>query len=410
MEFAGGQGLDQPISGRPGCQATDITQHGSTDFDILQAKLEAITELIKSQSRPDHTSQTPHNRVPAISEFRLKVEAALDRLLVPALSAEFLSVFMCTAVAIASGIAYPDDTGIRAAMIVIAVGLMLQFSIPISGGHINPAYTMAFWITKGFPGKKVPLYALSQFLGGFLAGFFIVISRWDELQAGKSRMMDGRLDMCSIGGPVPMLVSMPGSSIPHWKLWLHGAFSMSIQSFGIWFSGEKIRKNVPSFLVGWTVALGVGLSLFMGKGFPVTLNPAADLGPRCVAAMVFGKCALKDPYALIALLGSTSTAVLNFIILEYIFANSKRRIELGHAIATDEEPRIVRVYSSMKRTAFLSFRPPIETDAQAVPVPDNEAEVKTWDVWKEIRQRRRLADVEMGEPQHQATEIESYTA
>lgn len=269
MEFAADPEPDQPVSRPHGCQAHDQPQHGTSDLTLLAAKLDSIIELVKSQSRPSHTSQTPHHRVPTISEFRLRVEAVLDRLLIPALTAEFLSVFMCSAVAIASGIVYPESTGIRAAMIVIVVGLMLQFSIPISGGHINPAYTMAFWVTKGFPGRKVPLYALSQFLGGFSAGLFVVFSRWNELQAGRNRMMDGRLDMCSVGGPIAMLVSMPGSNTPYWRLWAHESFSMSIQSFGIWFSGEKIRKNVPSFVVGWTVALGVGLSLFMGEGFPV---------------------------------------------------------------------------------------------------------------------------------------------
>lgn len=39
----------------------------------------------------------------------------------------------------------------------------------ISGGHINPAVTMAFATLRDFPWRKVPLFIFAQFMGAFVA-------------------------------------------------------------------------------------------------------------------------------------------------------------------------------------------------------------------------------------------------
>lgn len=129
--------------------------------------------------------------------------------------------------------------------------------------------------------------------------------------------------------------------------------------------------------------------------------------------MFFGRCALKEPYLLVPLIGSTTTAVLNFIFLEYVFANSKRRIALGHAAQTDEDPTIVKAYTSVRRHTFPSLRPKIESDAQVISTPMPEVNLnQPMDFWRDVRQRRRLTDVEMGEPEReiQANEPVSCTA
>jgi aquaporin NIP len=59
--------------------------------------------------------------------------------------------------------------------IAITFGLIVAAMIytlgDISGAHLNPAVTFAFWIAKMFPAKEVIPYILSQTTGAFIASF-----------------------------------------------------------------------------------------------------------------------------------------------------------------------------------------------------------------------------------------------
>lgn len=57
--------------------------------------------------------------------------------------------------------------------IAITFGLIVSAMIyavgDISGAHLNPAVTIAFWIAKSFPIKEIVPYIISQGLGAFIA-------------------------------------------------------------------------------------------------------------------------------------------------------------------------------------------------------------------------------------------------
>lgn len=59
--------------------------------------------------------------------------------------------------------------------VAITFGLIVSAMIytvgDISGAHLNPAVTIAFWFSKTFPAKEILPYILSQGLGAFLASF-----------------------------------------------------------------------------------------------------------------------------------------------------------------------------------------------------------------------------------------------
>jgi aquaporin NIP len=59
--------------------------------------------------------------------------------------------------------------------IAITFGLIVSAMIyslgEISGAHLNPAVTIAFWVAKSFPAKDILPYILSQGIGAFLASF-----------------------------------------------------------------------------------------------------------------------------------------------------------------------------------------------------------------------------------------------
>ena len=51
----------------------------------------------------------------------------------------------------------------------LAVMLGIFVSGGVSGGHLNPAVTLAMAIGKQLPWKKVPIYFLAQYIGAFIA-------------------------------------------------------------------------------------------------------------------------------------------------------------------------------------------------------------------------------------------------
>jgi len=55
------------------------------------------------------------------------------------------------------------------------VVMVLVYSLGhISGAHLNPAVTMAFFFTGRFPGKEIIPYVLSQCVGAVLASAFLI--------------------------------------------------------------------------------------------------------------------------------------------------------------------------------------------------------------------------------------------
>lgn len=59
--------------------------------------------------------------------------------------------------------------------IAITFGLIVAAMIytlgDISGAHLNPAVSIAFWFAKVFPGKEIIPYIVSQSIGAFIASF-----------------------------------------------------------------------------------------------------------------------------------------------------------------------------------------------------------------------------------------------
>jgi aquaporin NIP len=53
----------------------------------------------------------------------------------------------------------------------LIVAAMIYTVGDISGAHLNPAVTIAFWVAKVFPTKEILPYIISQGIGAFLASF-----------------------------------------------------------------------------------------------------------------------------------------------------------------------------------------------------------------------------------------------
>lgn len=92
--------------------------------------------------------------------------------------AEFIGTF-CMVFCGTGAIIIDQQTGgsITHAGVAAVFGLIVSAMIyalgDISGAHLNPAVTIAFWLSKYFPTKEILPYLLSQFSGAFFASLVL---------------------------------------------------------------------------------------------------------------------------------------------------------------------------------------------------------------------------------------------
>ena len=74
--------------------------------------------------------------------------------------------------------------------IAITFGLVVMAMIysigDVSGAHINPAVTLAFWFGKRFPGRDVVPFIASQCIGALLASVLLRVMFWEHSDLGAT--------------------------------------------------------------------------------------------------------------------------------------------------------------------------------------------------------------------------------
>ncbi|KAJ6584176.1 major intrinsic protein superfamily membrane channel protein [Mycena vulgaris] len=155
----------------------------------------------------------------------------------------------------------------------------------VSGGHINPAVTIVLATYRGFPWKKVPGYIAAQTLGGLVGAALVYANYYHAINIFE-------------GGPEVRTLAT-ASLFSTYALDYMTAVSAFFSEFlatavlviVVLAIGDK--KNCPppaglAPLVLFVLILGIGACLGMETAYAI--NPARDLGPRLLTAMVgYGK-------------------------------------------------------------------------------------------------------------------------
>ena len=129
----------------------------------------------------------------------------------------------------------------------------------ISGAHINPAVSIAFWVSKRFSGKEVLPYIISQFLGAILASLTLsFMFPQDEL----------------LGATLPA-GSWEQSFVMEFILTFILMFVILLMS-----EGSKEVGVMTGFAVGMVVAFE---AIFAGPVSGASMNPARSLAPALVS-------------------------------------------------------------------------------------------------------------------------------
>ncbi|HEX9044428.1 MAG TPA: aquaporin [Candidatus Limnocylindrales bacterium] len=124
----------------------------------------------------------------------------MDRKLVAALVGEgfgtFLFVFIGAGSIVLGGVLGSPSSLVAVALAHgIALAVVVTAFAAVSGGHINPAVTVAIWISGGIEAVTGVLYVVAQLLGAAVAGFLLravfAESAWQPSILGIPAMMSG---------------------------------------------------------------------------------------------------------------------------------------------------------------------------------------------------------------------------
>lgn len=151
---------------------------------------------------------------------------------------------------------------------------------PHSGAHLNPAVTIGLALAGEFSIYDVPNYIIAQFIGAMLGAFFVWLMNKDHFDAtedGNSK----RGVFCNAPA-IPniflnLLTEILGTFVLVFSV-LYFTDAVATKDNSI--IGLGSLGALPVALIVW----GIGLSLGGTTGYAI--NPARDLGPRIVHALV----------------------------------------------------------------------------------------------------------------------------
>ncbi|KAI3371218.1 hypothetical protein L3Q82_023842 [Scortum barcoo] len=165
-----------------------------------------------------------------------------------------------------------------------SVGLMMAAYVAggVSGGHVNPAVSLAMVILGKLKIWKFPFYVIAQFLGAFAGAAAVFGLYYDAFMDFTS----GILSVTGINATGHIFASYPARHLS-----VLGGFIDQVVGTGMLvlcilaiIDGGNIGapKGVEPLAIG-LIIMAIGVSMGLNCGYP--LNPARDLGPRLFTAV-----------------------------------------------------------------------------------------------------------------------------
>jgi aquaporin TIP len=198
----------------------------------------------------------------------------MERTLNQKLLAEFVGTF--TLIFLAAGavihtqnsnlVAIAFASGLAIAVMVSAVG-------HVSGGHFNPAVTIAVWVTQKIDSKNAISYIVTQLAGAAAAAGFLRLSMPELIWKGQA--VNG-LSGVNLGTPAVASQISTGQAV---------LIEAILTFFLVWVIFATAIDPEGSFgkIAGLAIGLTITANMFMGTAFTgAAMNPARWFGPAIV--------------------------------------------------------------------------------------------------------------------------------
>lgn len=153
-----------------------------------------------------------------------------------------------------------------------------------SGGHINPAVTLANCVFRGHPWRKLPIYALAQLLGAMAAAAVIYGNYRSAID-----VFEGGTHIRTVTGSnatAGVFCTYPAEFMTRTGMFFSEFIVSTILQFVIFALIDSNNIGAGSLLPLCLFFLIFGIGACFGWETGYALNPARDFGPRLVSYMI----------------------------------------------------------------------------------------------------------------------------
>ncbi len=189
---------------------------------------------------------------------------------------------------------------------------------PLSGAHLNPAVTLGLAVMEamkqgstGITWDKVPVYILGELIGAMIGAALVTLHYWDHFKATEDKGLK-----LAVFCTAPNIRNYPLNLISE----IIGTFVLVFVIFAFGQPHSLAPATVGALPVALLVVV-IGLSLGGTTGYAI--NPARDLGPRIVHAIlpVPGKGGSDWEYSWVPVVGPLIGGAIAAVVYYAAFTN-----------------------------------------------------------------------------------------
>ena len=217
----------------------------------------------------------------------------------------------------------------------LGVTLGVYASARISGGHINPAVTVALAAFKGFPWRKVLPYSLAQTAGAFVAALLV---RWNYTEVLAAADPGHTIKTQGVFSTLPGNGELP---VGTWGAFRDQIIGTAILMFLVLaltdLNNSPPAANLAPFIIG-LVVVAIGMAWGTNAGYAI--NPARDFGPRLASFLTGYSTAWRDQYGQLYFWVPIIAPILGALIGAWLY-----KVLVGRFLPVQGEPEPGRVPS-----------------------------------------------------------------
>jgi len=169
----------------------------------------------------------------------------------------------------------------------LALMIGILISGGVSGGHLNPAVSLAMVCVKKLKITQLPVYMAAQFLGAFVAALVLWGNYADAIRIHENNLSGSEFVSDYSGATMGVFSSFPNNQMTSLTtLVMDQILGTALLVIIILAATDSKNMKLASGLVPLTIGLGLtAIHISFGLNAGSAVNPARDFSPRLLTAM-----------------------------------------------------------------------------------------------------------------------------